>query len=157
MPSWGQWIAAFASTYTVVANVLPFFLVMVLLITGVLIPYCNKLSGIVNDSANHGILEVHDVLYFSRYLSHRRRFICHTQQSPSNLRSCRICYFQSTQWSILWILRCWFPQIISWISRQSWRHIQLPILLPQWGEWRRYPFTSLLIIVPCDIEYLSKW
>ena len=40
MTSWGQWIAAFASTYTVVANLLPFFLVMVLLITGVLIPYC---------------------------------------------------------------------------------------------------------------------
>jgi len=39
MPSWGQWIAAFASTYTVVANILPFFLVMVLLINGVLIPY----------------------------------------------------------------------------------------------------------------------
>jgi len=38
MPSWGQWIAAFASGYSVVANLLPFFLVMVLLITGVLIP-----------------------------------------------------------------------------------------------------------------------
>jgi len=39
MPSWAQWIAAFASSYTVVANILPFFLVMVLLINGVLIPY----------------------------------------------------------------------------------------------------------------------
>jgi ATP-binding cassette, subfamily G (WHITE), member 2, SNQ2 len=39
MPSWGQWIAAFASSYGVVANILPFFLIMVLLITGVLIPY----------------------------------------------------------------------------------------------------------------------
>jgi ATP-binding cassette, subfamily G (WHITE), member 2, SNQ2 len=39
VPSWAQWIAAFASTFTVVANILPFFLVMVFLITGVLIPY----------------------------------------------------------------------------------------------------------------------
>src|SRR5208282_4614966 len=39
MPSWAQWIVAFAASYTIVANILPFFLIMVLLITGVLIPY----------------------------------------------------------------------------------------------------------------------
>jgi ATP-binding cassette subfamily G (WHITE) protein 2 (SNQ2) len=39
IPSWAQWIAAFARDYTIVANILPFFLVMTLLISGVIIPY----------------------------------------------------------------------------------------------------------------------
>lgn len=34
MASWGQWIAAFAPSYTVISNVIPFFLVCVQLFTG---------------------------------------------------------------------------------------------------------------------------
>jgi hypothetical protein len=79
MPSWGQWIAAFSSTYTVVANVLPFFLVMVLLITGVLIPYCIESLEFADGSAIDGILEIYNVLHLTSNLSHRRRFICGPQ------------------------------------------------------------------------------
>lgn len=37
--SWGQWISAFAPSYTVISNVIPFFLVSVQLFTGVIRPY----------------------------------------------------------------------------------------------------------------------
>lgn len=37
--SWGQWICAFAPSFTVIANVLPFFFVMVGLFNGVVRPY----------------------------------------------------------------------------------------------------------------------
>lgn len=37
--SWGQWIASFAPSYTVVANIIPFFLVSVQLFTGIIRPY----------------------------------------------------------------------------------------------------------------------
>ena len=37
--SWGQWICAFAPTFTVISNVLPFFFVMVSLFNGVIRPY----------------------------------------------------------------------------------------------------------------------
>lgn len=37
--SWGQWICAFAPTFTVIANVLPFFFVMFSLFNGVVRPY----------------------------------------------------------------------------------------------------------------------
>lgn len=39
MSSWGQWICAFAPSYTVISNVLPFFFVMVSLFNGVVRPY----------------------------------------------------------------------------------------------------------------------
>jgi ABC-type multidrug transport system ATPase subunit/ABC-type multidrug transport system permease subunit len=37
--SWGQWICAFAPSFTVISNVLPFFLVMFSLFNGVVVPY----------------------------------------------------------------------------------------------------------------------
>jgi ATP-binding cassette subfamily G (WHITE) protein 2 (SNQ2) len=37
--SWGQWICAFAPSFTVISNVLPFFFVMVSLFNGVVRPY----------------------------------------------------------------------------------------------------------------------
>ncbi|SCO47745.1 related to pleiotropic drug resistance proteins (PDR1-15), ABC superfamily [Fusarium fujikuroi] len=37
--SWGQWIAAFAPTYSVVANLLPFFFIMANLFNGIFLPY----------------------------------------------------------------------------------------------------------------------
>lgn len=39
MSSWGQWITAFAPSFTVIANVLPFFFVMFSLFNGVVRPY----------------------------------------------------------------------------------------------------------------------
>ena len=39
MASWGQWITAFAPSFTVIANVLPFFFVMVTLFNGIVTPY----------------------------------------------------------------------------------------------------------------------
>jgi ABC-type multidrug transport system permease subunit len=39
MNSWGQWICAFALSFTVIANVLPFFFVMFSLFNGVVRPY----------------------------------------------------------------------------------------------------------------------
>ncbi|ROV88366.1 hypothetical protein VPNG_10268 [Cytospora leucostoma] len=39
MSSWGQWIAAFAPSYTVISNILPFFFVMYSLFSGVMRPY----------------------------------------------------------------------------------------------------------------------
>lgn len=39
MASWGQWICAFAPTFTVISNVLPFFFVMFSLFNGVVRPY----------------------------------------------------------------------------------------------------------------------
>ncbi|KAI9711691.1 MAG: hypothetical protein M1828_001802 [Chrysothrix sp. TS-e1954] len=39
MASWGQWITAFAPSFTVIANVLPFFFVMFSLFNGVVRPY----------------------------------------------------------------------------------------------------------------------
>jgi ATP-binding cassette, subfamily G (WHITE), member 2, SNQ2 len=39
--SWGQWICAFAPTFTVISNVLPFFFVMFSLFNGVVRPYSN--------------------------------------------------------------------------------------------------------------------
>ena len=37
--SWGQWITAFAPSFTVISNVLPFFFVMFSLFNGVVVPY----------------------------------------------------------------------------------------------------------------------
>lgn len=37
--SWGQWICAFAPSFTVISNVLPFFLVMFSLFNGVVVPH----------------------------------------------------------------------------------------------------------------------
>jgi ABC-type multidrug transport system permease subunit len=37
--SWGQWITAFAPSFTVISNVLPFFFVMFSLFNGVVRPY----------------------------------------------------------------------------------------------------------------------
>lgn len=37
--SWGQWICAFAPSFTVISNVLPFFFVMVNLFNGIIRPY----------------------------------------------------------------------------------------------------------------------
>lgn len=37
--SWGQWICAFAPSFTVISNVLPFFFVMVNLFNGIVVPY----------------------------------------------------------------------------------------------------------------------
>jgi ATP-binding cassette subfamily G (WHITE) protein 2 (SNQ2) len=37
--SWGQWICAFAPSYTVISNVLPFFFVMFSLFNGIMEPY----------------------------------------------------------------------------------------------------------------------
>nr|AXS58701.1 ABC family transporter protein homeolog b [Epichloe coenophiala] len=37
--SWGQWICAWAPSFTVISNVLPFFLVMFSLFNGVVVPY----------------------------------------------------------------------------------------------------------------------
>ncbi|KAK3331499.1 ABC-2 type transporter-domain-containing protein [Apodospora peruviana] len=39
MASWGQWICAWAPSFTVISNVLPFFLVMFSLFNGVVVPY----------------------------------------------------------------------------------------------------------------------
>ena len=39
MDSWGQWICAFAPSFTVISNVLPFFFVMFSLFNGVIRPY----------------------------------------------------------------------------------------------------------------------
>ena len=39
--SWGQWITAFAPSFTVISNVLPFFLIMVNLFNGVFRPYAS--------------------------------------------------------------------------------------------------------------------
>lgn len=39
MSSWGQWICAFAPSYTVISNILPFFFVMFGLFNGVVQPY----------------------------------------------------------------------------------------------------------------------
>lgn len=39
MNSWGQWICAFAPSFTVISNVLPFFFVMFSLFNGVVRPY----------------------------------------------------------------------------------------------------------------------
>ncbi|RDW83899.1 ABC drug exporter AtrF [Aspergillus mulundensis] len=39
MASWGQWICAFAPSFTVISNVLPFFFVMTSLFNGVVRPY----------------------------------------------------------------------------------------------------------------------
>ncbi|KAK0612478.1 ABC-2 type transporter-domain-containing protein [Bombardia bombarda] len=39
MASWGQWICAFAPSFTVISNVLPFFLVTFSLFNGVVVPY----------------------------------------------------------------------------------------------------------------------
>jgi ABC-type multidrug transport system permease subunit len=39
--SWGQWICAFAPSFTVISNVLPFFFVMVNLFNGIVRPYAN--------------------------------------------------------------------------------------------------------------------
>lgn len=39
MASWGQWICAFAPSFTVISNVLPFFFVMVNLFNGIVRPY----------------------------------------------------------------------------------------------------------------------
>lgn len=39
MSSWGQWICAFAPSFTVISNVLPFFFVMFSLFNGVVRPY----------------------------------------------------------------------------------------------------------------------
>lgn len=39
MSSWGQWVCAFAPSFTVISNVLPFFLVMFSLFNGVVVPY----------------------------------------------------------------------------------------------------------------------
>ena len=39
MASWGQWICAFAPSFTVISNVLPFFFVMFSLFNGVVRPY----------------------------------------------------------------------------------------------------------------------
>jgi ABC-type multidrug transport system ATPase subunit len=41
--SWGQWICAWAPSFTVISNVLPFFLVMFSLFNGVVVPY-NQLN-----------------------------------------------------------------------------------------------------------------
>ncbi len=37
--SWGQWITAFAPSFTVISNILPFFFVMFSLFNGVVVPY----------------------------------------------------------------------------------------------------------------------
>ena len=37
--SWGQWICAFAPSFTVISNVLPFFFIMFSLFNGVVVPY----------------------------------------------------------------------------------------------------------------------
>ncbi|EON98418.1 putative abc drug exporter protein [Phaeoacremonium minimum UCRPA7] len=37
--SWGQWICAFAPSFTVISNIVPFFLVMFSLFNGVVVPY----------------------------------------------------------------------------------------------------------------------
>ncbi|OIW29031.1 hypothetical protein CONLIGDRAFT_715452 [Coniochaeta ligniaria NRRL 30616] len=37
--SWGQWVCAFAPSFTVISNVLPFFLVIFSLFNGVVVPY----------------------------------------------------------------------------------------------------------------------
>jgi ATP-binding cassette subfamily G (WHITE) protein 2 (SNQ2) len=39
--SWGQWICAFAPSFTVISNVLPFFFVMFSLFNGVVRPYAD--------------------------------------------------------------------------------------------------------------------
>ena len=39
MSSWGQWICAWAPSFTVISNVLPFFLVIFSLFNGVVVPY----------------------------------------------------------------------------------------------------------------------
>ncbi|RAL08297.1 ABC drug exporter AtrF [Aspergillus homomorphus CBS 101889] len=39
--SWGQWICAFAPSFTVISNVLPFFFVMTSLFNGIVRPYSN--------------------------------------------------------------------------------------------------------------------
>ncbi|KAK7431315.1 ATP-binding cassette transporter snq2 [Neonectria magnoliae] len=39
MASWGQWIAAFGSSYGSISNILPFFFCMVALLNGVFVPY----------------------------------------------------------------------------------------------------------------------
>ncbi|EXJ87727.1 hypothetical protein A1O1_04652 [Capronia coronata CBS 617.96] len=39
MTSWGQWICAFAPSYTVVSNVLPFFFVIISVFNGIMRPY----------------------------------------------------------------------------------------------------------------------
>ena len=39
MASWGQWITAFAPSFTVIANTLPLFFIMVSLFNGVMRPY----------------------------------------------------------------------------------------------------------------------
>ncbi|KAM7183929.1 putative ABC transporter [Naviculisporaceae sp. PSN 640] len=39
MSSWGQWICAWAPSFTVISNVLPFFLVMFSLFNGIVVPY----------------------------------------------------------------------------------------------------------------------
>jgi ABC-type multidrug transport system permease subunit len=39
--SWGQWICAFAPSFTVISNVLPFFFVMVNLFNGIVRPYAD--------------------------------------------------------------------------------------------------------------------
>ena len=41
MTSWGQWICAFAPSFTVISNVLPFFFVMFGLFNGVVRPYAS--------------------------------------------------------------------------------------------------------------------
>jgi hypothetical protein len=75
MRSWAQWIAAFASSYTIVANILPFFLIMVLLITGVLIPYGTHPFEHTDNSSNYGVLEVYHVLHLTGNVSYRRCFV----------------------------------------------------------------------------------
>jgi len=129
MPSWGQWIAAFASTYTVVANILPFFLVMVLLFNGVLIPYCIPALGVTDSSSTHGFLEVYNVLYFPGYISHRRGSICGFKQGSSCLWSLGIGSFQSARCTNMWRIHLWLSQIFTGISSQSWCHHWLSILL----------------------------
>lgn len=105
MPSWGQWIAAFSSTYTVVANVLPFFLVMVLLITGVLIPYCTHPLDVAYISAIDGLLEVYNVLHLTCNVPHRGCIICRPRQRPSRLFSQRINSLRSPWRSNMWLIR----------------------------------------------------
>lgn len=39
MSSWGQWVCAWAPSFTVISNVLPFFLVMFSLFNGIVVPY----------------------------------------------------------------------------------------------------------------------
>src|SRR5579862_1913919 len=119
MTSWGQWIAAFASTYTVVANLLPFFLVMVLLITGVLIPYCIILP-ISLTKAQLTVVWRYTMYYIiSSNLSHQRCPWCSPERCSCGLLSSRNGNVQSTQWTNLWSICERLCGVVAWISGQS--------------------------------------